>query len=190
MKRLLKTRALVAFLLFLLALSSSRAVAQNPVEFPPGEPPPHAGQDADWREALGLTPEQMSRIREIRERHRAERQSAHQRLVQARRALDQAIYADEVNEGEVERLARELAEAQGAEVRLRAATELSIRRVLTAEQLNTFRAIRMRRMRDAQLRRRGDEGGPNRPQGGPPLEGGIGPGRPRRRGGLPGRIRP
>jgi Spy/CpxP family protein refolding chaperone len=60
----------------------------------------------------------------------------------ARRALDEAIYSDAVEEALVEQRTRELAAAQAALMRLRAATELKVRRVLTAEQLRSFRELR------------------------------------------------
>jgi Spy/CpxP family protein refolding chaperone len=72
------------------------------------------------------------------------------RLNAARRALDEAIYADEVSEALVEERARELSQAQAALVRLRAQTELRVRRVLTAEQLQAFRDLRQ----GARLRQR------------------------------------
>jgi hypothetical protein len=51
----------------------------------------------------------------------------------------------------VEQRARELAEAQGAQVRQQALAELGVRRILTPEQLQTFRALRLR----AESERRG-----------------------------------
>jgi hypothetical protein len=123
----------------------------------------------------------------------------------AQRALDQAIYSDTVNEVEIEQRARDLAAAQSAEVRLRAMTELNIRRVLTAEQLNTFRMIRQQRMRDAQMRRRGENGDDPGPPRNRRLENGLNQPRPGGvrqgngnvspalnppRGNLPRRIRP
>lgn len=93
---------------------------------------------------LGLTPDQLARIRMIREQNREERRLANERLRSAHRALDEAIYADAPSEAVIEERARELAAAQVASVRLRALTELSIRRVLTPEQLGTLRTLRRR----------------------------------------------
>ncbi|HYJ46494.1 MAG TPA: Spy/CpxP family protein refolding chaperone [Pyrinomonadaceae bacterium] len=210
---LIKRTALAGLMLsaLLFATSASQAFAQNPVE-----PPPAVAEQDDqaqnWRGMLGLTPDQVGRIRSILEGSKMERQAARRRLNQAQRALDQAIYSDDATEAVIDQRAREVAEAQATEVRLRATTELSIRRVLTPEQLDTFRRIRQERMR-AQAARRLENGGQPRPlkNGGtvdalnqqnqrnvrPPAadgqgERGPGPGlNPRgRRGLLPRRIRP
>lgn len=155
MKKLLlkQAGALITFFLFLLALSSSDALAQNANDAPQAEVE-QGEQDANWATALNLTPDQVARIRTIRQQNRSEWQAAKQRVNQAQRALDQAIYSDDANEAVIEQRTREVAEAQSAQVRLRAMTELSIRRVLTPAQLNTFRTIRQQRIRAAQIRRR------------------------------------
>ena len=107
-----------------------------------------------------------------------------QRLNQARRALDEAIYSDAVDEALIEQRARDVAEAQAALVRLRAQTELRVRRVLTPEQLQTFRRLRFEaRRRQQQMRReqrieRSLEGGDNPQRPGRGL--GINPNRPNR----------
>jgi periplasmic protein CpxP/Spy len=140
--------------LLLLAATSSRALAQNAGEGAQAE----VGQnerDGNWATALNLTPDQVAQIRAIRQQNRADWQAARQRVRQAQRALDQSIYSDDASEAVIEERAREVAEAQAAEVRLRAMTELSIRRVLTPEQLQTFRTIRQERVRAAEMNRRG-----------------------------------
>ena len=139
----------------------SRALAQTADETQQAE----TGQgqrDANWATALGLTPDQIARIRAIRQQNRADRQMARQRLNEAQRALDEAIYSDEVNENLIEQRAREVAEAQADDVRWRALTELSIRRVLTPQQLDTFRTIRQQRIREAQIKRRMENANPQR----------------------------
>jgi Spy/CpxP family protein refolding chaperone len=196
--------------MFLLAFSSAQTFAQTNDEAGPPDVP-QVNQDAGWATLLGLTQEQVDRIRAIRQQNRIEWQSAKQRVHRAQRALDQAIYSDDVNEAQIEQLSREVAEAQAADVRLRAMTELSIRRVLTAQQLNTFRAIREQRIREAQAKRRLQNASQQRPlrgrrmgngpltdvrpeaqPGGPQNNRGRAPvfGPRQRRGELPGRIRP
>jgi Spy/CpxP family protein refolding chaperone len=66
------------------------------------------------------------------------------RLQQARRALDEAIYADNPDERVIEERVREVGAAQAAVVRLRTFTELKIRRILSAEQLDAFRRLQRR----------------------------------------------
>jgi Spy/CpxP family protein refolding chaperone len=205
-----RAATIALFLLLLITASVSRTPAQTPDEAAPEEAA-QGNQDANWVTALGLTPEQIARIRAIRQQNRVEWQAAKKRVNQAQRALDQAIYSDEVSEAVIEQRSREVAEAQAAEVRLRAMTELGIRRVLTLQQLNTFRMIRGQRIREAQMKRRMENadglrdrrpgnainqplmndrtdiqpGGQQGGRGTPPLLG------PRRRGGgLPRRIRP
>lgn len=206
-------RALMLFLL-LLPLSISQGFAQTPDEAAPADAA-QGNQDANWVTVLDLTPEQVTRIRAIRQQNRVEWQAAKQRVNQAQRALDQAIYSDDASEAVIDERAREVAEAQAAEVRLRARTELGIRRVLTPQQLNTFRTIRQQRIREAQMNRRMENADQRRPLRNRRLENGINPpplrapsdarpagggqgggasdplpGPRQRRGGLPGRIRP
>ena len=90
-------------------------------------------------------------------------QTLTRRLNQARRALDEAIYADALDEALVEQRAREVAEAQAAVVRNRAQTELRVRRVLTPEQLQTFRDLRFRARQQKRIERRLERGLPVRP---------------------------
>lgn len=107
-----------------------------------------AGGVGTLKERLGLTPEQLQQIREIRSQHEPEARALGRRVVQARRVLDEAIHSDEADEALIEQRAKELAEAQGEATRLRARVEWRIRRVLTREQLNTLRVIRQQAQRD------------------------------------------
>jgi Spy/CpxP family protein refolding chaperone len=91
--------------------------------------------------ALNLTPEQRAQIAAIRRETEPQGRLLGARLRQARRALDEAIYSANPDEGVVEERTRELAAAQAAVMRLRTLTELKIRRVLSPEQLNTFRRL-------------------------------------------------
>ena len=179
MKKLsIKRRAMAlasVFLLFLAISSSQEARAQNPNE-PLRDDEPRAqeedaNRDANWRNLLNLTPDQMVRIRAIRQHNVEEAQAIRRRVRQAQRLLDQSIYSDNASDAEVEQRTRELVEAQATEIRLRALTELSIRRVLTNEQLDIFRRIRQERM-NAQRQRRMEDGinrpGPGNRMGGRP----------------------
>jgi Spy/CpxP family protein refolding chaperone len=177
MKKLFNRRAAamaVMLFLFLLAVSTTTSFAQTGDEAAPGEAA-QGNQDANWVTALGLTPDQIARIRAIRQQNRLEWQAAKQRMHQAQRALDQAIYSDDASEAIIEQRAGEVAEAQAAEVRLRARTELGIRRVLTPQQLSTFRMIRERRIRQAQMNRRLGNANQQRPLGNRRLGDGMNP---------------
>src|ERR1044071_3193226 len=158
--------------LFLLSASTAQVLAQTPDEAAPADAA-QGNQDATWVTALGLTPDRVARIRAIRQQSRLEWQTARQRLNQAQRALDEAIYSDDASDALVEQRTREVAEAQAAEVRLRARTELGIRRVLTPQQLGTFRMIRQERIREAQLKRRMENGNQQRPLRNRRLQNGI-----------------
>lgn len=109
--------------------------------------------NSELLQALNLTPEQKDQIKLIRQQTIAEGRSVILRLRRARRALDAAIYSAEADEALIEARARDLAEAQTAQVRLRALTELKIRRVLTPEQLQTFLQLRQRARAQQRLRR-------------------------------------
>jgi Spy/CpxP family protein refolding chaperone len=125
--------------------TGAQAFAQEedgpPPDARPGDRPPNR-DEGDLIRRLNLTPEQIKQIREIRESNAEEWRTARQRMMRAQFALDEAIYADNVDEADIEARARDLASAQAAVARLRAMTELRIRRVLTAEQLNMLRQLR------------------------------------------------
>ena len=99
---------------------------------------------------LNLTPEQVGQLRAIRQQREFEARPLARRLNQARRALDEAIYADNINEELIRERAREVAEAQAAILRLNTLAEVRVRRALTPEQLQRFRELR----RDVQARQR------------------------------------
>ena len=111
--------------------------------------------DGDLIGKLNLTPDQIRQIRQIRQQTTDEMRMARQRMGMAQHDLDEAIYADTVDEAVIEARARDLASAQTAVARLRALMELKIRRVLTAEQLKLLREIRQEaRDRDGTRQRR------------------------------------
>lgn len=126
-------------------VSAQEAETRESEERPPMEARTRRGGrggGAALLQRLGLTPEQRSRLQEIRRRSEQETRELTRNLMQARRSLDEAIYAETLDEAAVEQRAREAAAAQAALVRLRAATEVSVRQVLTPEQLQTFREMR------------------------------------------------
>ncbi len=102
------------------------------------------GDGARLLTALNLSPEQRAQIAVVRQQAEANRRAATMRLRRARRALDEAIYADAVDDVQINARTREVADAQAAVIRLLADTELRVRRLLTPEQLDTFRALRQR----------------------------------------------
>ena len=142
---------------------------------------------------LNLSPEQRLKIRAIREQNKGERAAINRRVRDAQVALDEALDSDNPSEEMIERRARELGEAQAAAIRMRAITEIRIRRVLTLEQLATLRQLQRARLEE-RLENRGNGnrgGGVNGPR---PLNqrNGVGPLNPRqqRRNDLPRRPRP
>lgn len=146
--------------LFLFASGAHRAQAQTAPGEDSRQDAPSAedetsrpGNDGGMLARLNLTPEQSAQIVGIRRQSQAEGVVLMQRLRRARRALDASIYADNVDDKSVEGNAREVAAAQAEVIRLRAVTELRLRRVLNPEQLTILRDWRQR----ARLRQRMQE---------------------------------
>ncbi len=183
-----RASALVALAVTLLFSAALQARAQDDDPAPPRpESPPHrrrGGDGVDLLQRLNLTPEQIDQIRGIRRTSESEGHALLRRVSAARRALDEAIYADQADEALVQERARELAEAQAAVTRMRAQVEWRIRNVLTPAQLSTLRELRQQ-MRRERIERRRDAGRPRREPGdaaddsAPPFP------RPRRRGLFP-----
>ena len=162
-----KTSRIFMLALFLLFLTHAPAPirAQEPEGPPPASEGRPANPEGDLVRQLNLTPDQIARIRAIRQQNREARQTLGMRLRAARQALDRAIYVENADEAVVEQRARELAEAQAANIRLQAMTELGIRRILTPQQLETLRNLRAQAAeRQGRNRRRGALNA-NRPPG-------------------------
>jgi Spy/CpxP family protein refolding chaperone len=158
----LRVVALCGFALALLLLCSPATFAQNAAQQQPSEETSPADAAAALLSQLNLTAAQVSQMRAIREQSVPQAKELTRRLNQARRALDESIYSDTLDEALVEQRAREVADAQAAVVRLRAQTELRVRRVLTPEQLQTFRDLRISARRQQRIERRLERGLPAR----------------------------
>ena len=120
----------------LLALTTNTPAQQ---QLPENQQP---GPSADPIRDLNLSPEQRERIRAIREEQRDERAAVNQRLRQTNRALEEVLDSENPSDAEIERHLREIAAAQAASLRIRVATEMKVRKVLTPDQLATLRLLR------------------------------------------------
>ena len=115
---------------------------------PSETPPPSVNQPQDVRgnalRQLGLSMEQMQQIRRLNMARKPMMDEAQKRVREATQALNQVIYADEVNEAEFQARLREFQLAQAEVARLRFLNELAVRRILLREQLLRFREIQRR----------------------------------------------
>lgn len=93
---------------------------------------------------LGLSTEQIVSIRKIYADGKAEMKAAQEKLREAGRALDRAIYADVLDEGSIQLLLEDQKTAHAEVLRLKYLGELEVRKVLTPEQLTKFRELRSR----------------------------------------------
>ena len=130
-------------------------------------PPPHPRDAAQFEqqpdrpnllENLGLRQDQVRRIRMMNRDRKPAMDAAQQRLRDANRALDMAIYGDSLDEETVQARLKEFQQAQGEVARIRFQSELELRKILTPEQLARFRVLRARlakARREAQERRQG-----------------------------------
>src|SRR5436190_17397551 len=93
-----------------------------------------ANQVAGDLRLLGLTPDQIQKIRAINFELKTERQAAGMKLRQAQRALTEAVESPKPDESLIAQRSREVAEAQANTIRLRSLTEARILQALTPEQ--------------------------------------------------------
>ena len=119
----------------------------KPVE-PQDNQNPMANQQPDIRtnalRQLGLSREQVQQIRNMNMERKPLMDEAQKRLRIANISLDEAIYADQVNDADVQARLKELQLAQADVARIRFMNELSVRKILTPEQLTRFRELRRR----------------------------------------------
>jgi Spy/CpxP family protein refolding chaperone len=145
----------LSLLLLVAATPQVRAQEQDAPPAPQESAQPQGGgRGKNLMQQLNLTPEQRGQLREIRRQSEAKARELTRAMRLNRRALEEAIYSDNVDEAVIEQRARELTAAQAALVRFRAQTELKVRRVLTPEQLQSFRDLRRQAQRRQLLQRR------------------------------------
>ena len=132
MKKLLLTS-------LVLLVVAAAALAQDVKSEASATPQPGNG---NLLQQLGLTPEQVSQIRQLNKQRKPAMEEAQLRAREANRALDAAIYADNVDDAQVAARLDELQKAQSDVLRIRSTNELAIRRILTPEQLGRFREMR------------------------------------------------
>lgn len=136
------------------ARAQDAAPQQQQEEEAPSQSNPAPNDAVGLLMQLNLSPEQIVQMREIQRQSAPEARAINRRLNLARLALDNAIYADSLDEAMIGQRAREVSESQAALVALRARTELHVRRVLTPAQLQTFRDLRQQARRNQRIQRR------------------------------------
>ncbi|MDT5262774.1 MAG: periplasmic protein CpxP/Spy [Acidobacteriota bacterium] len=155
----------VLMLLLLIVPSQTCAQEQDAQPARQAGTQPQGGSGNNLMQQLNLTPEQRAQLREIRNQDEPETRALTRRMRLARRALEEAIYSDASNEELIQQRTHELSDAQAALVQHRAATELKVRRILTNEQLQSFRNLRQEAQRRQQMQRRQRRNG-QQPQSG------------------------
>ena len=137
---------------------------------PPGNPE-HEDRREDRRPnlfaELGLSPDQVQQIRRMNQERRPAMMEAQRRMREANRNIDIAIYGESISDADFQTRLKEFQAARAELDRLRFEGELSVRKVLTPEQLVRFREIR-RRFADARQNNRQDRRRQRRSPGSPP----------------------
>ena len=157
----------IYFLFIMATVVGAHAQETKPAEQPDtvAQPVQQEDRNAFLRE-IGLTPDQIRQIRRLNMDRRPVMQAAQQRLREANRLLDEAIYSDQLNESDVQLRMKDAQAAQAEMFRLRSTNELAIRRILTPEQLVHFRDLRRQfeaNREQQRTERKMDNGvGPNR----------------------------
>jgi Spy/CpxP family protein refolding chaperone len=95
---------------------------------------------------LGLSTEQVQVIRTINKTQKPKMEAAQRNFRQAKKALDDAVYADNFVEADVETKTKDVQTTQARIIKVKTETEVAIRKVLTPEQLVKFVELRQRLM--------------------------------------------
>ncbi len=93
---------------------------------------------------LGLSRDQLQRIRRLNRERAPLINTAQMRLREANRALDESIYSDNASDSEFQARLKDFQMAQAEVVKIRFMHEFGVRQILTREQLMRFRQIRRR----------------------------------------------
>ncbi len=159
----MKRHISIAFLLLTFCLAGPVNGQDNNggSEPPRGMKRPMADQPRDMRNnmlrRLGLSADQIKQIQRLNQERKPLMNEAQMRFRKANRALDEAIYADAVNNVDVQARLQEVHLAQAEVAQIRYMNELEVRKILTPEQLVRFREMRTRFERTrGRFRDRGD----------------------------------
>lgn len=142
-------KAILFIVAALICVEAAAAQENKPAEPPPSaEQRPPSDQPKDIRanmlRRLGLSEEQIKQIRTLNAEKQPLMGEAQRRLREATRALDEAIYADQFNDADIDLRLKAVQLAQADVAKLRYMNELAVRRILTQEQLVRFREMRQR----------------------------------------------
>lgn len=144
MKRLNLLRLIFAGLLMFVSLTAVKAQDEMPLDAPnqkfdtPRRP--------NLMQQLNLTQDQIKQVRQINQANKPQMREAQERLREANRSLDQAIYADIANDAEIQTRLKEVQSAHAEVIKIKSATELAVRKILTPDQLAKFRDVRQQFM--------------------------------------------
>ena len=144
----MKNNIFVKTIVMILAVTAFGAAAFGQDAQPTETPQLAAQKPVDMRSAvlgqLSLSREQIQRIRRLNMERKPLMETAQARLRDANRLLDEAIYADQINESDVQSRLKEAQLAQAEVARIRFMKEFAVRRILTPEQLVRFRDLRQK----------------------------------------------
>ncbi len=136
-----------SFILTILLVIASFSAIKAQDEMPPEEAPPQNFNQArrpNLLSELDLSPNQIQQIRRINADKRPLVREAQQKWREANRRLDQAIYADNADETEIQARLKDAQIAQAELIKIRSTTEFAVRQILTPDQLVKFREVRQR----------------------------------------------
>lgn len=150
------THPIGLLILLLLAFATSTyAQDTKPEDVSQAADRPNAGKPQDVRgnmlRQLGLSREQMQRLRRINADRKPLMEAAQAKLRDANRALDDAIYADTPDEVTMQARLKDAQLAQAEVIKIRTMNEFGVRRILTPDQLGRFRMMRERFERNRQV---------------------------------------
>ena len=104
-------------------------------------------------QTLNLTTEQQAKIRDLRESMGSRMQVLRETLEERRDALNQAMYADTVDDKAIEELSAAIRECQGQILHLETRIELAFRGILTPDQLQRLRELQAEEIHVRKLQR-------------------------------------
>ena len=148
------------FFTFLLIFSAVFANAQQDMQERPPIDRPNIRPQRLF-EQLGLSREQIQQIRRINQEKQPLMKEAQDKLRDANRALDLAIYSDNLSETDIQARLKDVQTAQAEVFKIRSMMELEVRKVLTAEQLAKFRKLRDDFAKQMEQRRMENQERPN-----------------------------